>query len=86
MKYLIKIKSKRKKRKEEKKRKKEELIFYYRSLQAVYSISSIFAHSLYVRRKFVHAKLFTDFGYRLTDAQTDRRTDRHDVTLEATPS
>ena len=74
MKYLIKIKSKRKKRKEEK-RKKEELIFYYRSLQAVYSISSIFAHSLYVRRKFVHAKLFTDFGYRLTDAQTHRRTD-----------
>ena len=73
MKYLIKIKSKRKKK--EGKKKKEELIYYYRSLQAVYSISSIFAHSLYVRRKFVHAKLFTDFGYRLTDVQTHRRTD-----------
>ena len=58
----------------EEKEKKEKMIFYYRSLQAVQSISSIIAHSLYVRRKFVHAKLFTDFGYRLTDAQTDRQT------------
>ena len=42
------------------------------------------SYSLYNIPNIVNTKMFTDFEG--TDTQTDSRTDRHDVTLEATPS
>ena len=51
------------------------------SAQAVIDVSPIFAQSLYISFSSTQKSLHI-----LGVGQTDRRTDRHDVTLEATPS
>ena len=49
-----------------------------------YSLFVSTSQGFYCTPNFVNTKTFTHF--RGTDTQTDRRTDRYDVTLEATLS